>query len=159
MTEYEEKSRFLEILFAQEEKLHFVKFTYEDAWVAGNELMRLATMRALPIAATIMIGEQRVFHVALRGSCADNNSWLDRKCRVVSRFGHSSLAVRTQYESRGKNFDVDSHLNPRKYSAFGGGFPIIVGDSRVGVLGVSGLLHLDDHSFAIEVLDNFMNRH
>jgi uncharacterized protein (UPF0303 family) len=158
MKKYEEKSRFLETLLSQEERLKFDNFTYEDAWEVGNELVRLATMRTLPVAATVMLGEHRVFHVALRGSSADNNSWVDRKCRVVSRFGHSSLAVRTQYESRGKHFDVDSHLNLREYSAYGGGFPIIVGDSRVGILGISGLAHLDDHSFAVEVLDNFMNR-
>ena len=158
MKGYEEKNRFLETLLSQEERLQFSKFTYEDAWAVGNELVRLATMRALPIAASVMLGEHKVFHVAMRGSSADNNSWVDRKCRVVSRFGHSSLAVRTQYESRGKDFDIDSRLNPGEYSAFGGGFPIIVGDSRMGILGISGLPHLDDHSLAVEVLDNYLSR-
>lgn len=157
MKEQEEKARFLKLLLSQEDRLRFDNFTYEDSWALGNEFVRLATLRALPVAASILLGEQRVFHVALRDTSADNDSWIDRKCRVVSKFGHSSLMVRTQFEVRGKNFDLDSRLDLVEYSAFGGGFPIFVGERVVGVLGISGLAHIDDHSLAFEVIENFFN--
>jgi hypothetical protein len=32
-----------------------------------------------------------MFHVALPGSSANNDAWLERKCAVVDLFGHSLL--------------------------------------------------------------------
>lgn len=156
MNELDDKNQLLAQLLSQEEEVSFRDFTFEDAWVLGNEFARLANLRSLPVAGSIFLGQQRVFHVALKGASSDSNSWIDRKCNVVMRFGHSSLAVKTQFETRGKNFDLDSHLSLKKYSAFGGGFPIVVNNLRVGCLGISGLPHLEDHALTVEVLRNFM---
>jgi uncharacterized protein (UPF0303 family) len=155
MNELDDKNRLLAELLSQEEELSFRDFTFEDAWGVGNEFARLANLRSLPVAGSIFLGEQRVFHVALKGASSDSNSWIDRKCNLVMRFGHSSLAVKTQFEIRGKNFDLDSQLSLKRYSAFGGSFPIIVNNLRVGCLGISGLPHFEDHALTVEVLRNF----
>lgn len=142
-------------LHQQERDLRFDSFGYDDAFELGMLLVRLARERAHPVAVEVTLGEQRVFHIALAGSSADNDDWLERKARVVRRFGHSSLAVRTWFHAGGRDFDRDSRLDPRRFAAHGGCFPIIVGDTLVGVVGVSGLAQLDDHALVVEALRAF----
>ena len=43
----------------------------------------------------------QLFHTALEGSSPDNDRWVERKARVVDRFGHSSLYVRLLCEQDG----------------------------------------------------------
>lgn len=145
----------LEKLLQQERDLRFDSFGYDDAFELGMLLVRLARERGHPVAVEVTLGEQRVFHVALSGSSADNDDWLERKARVVRRFGHSSLAVRTQFEGAGRDFDRDSRLDPHRFAAHGGCFPLRVGETPVGVVGVSGLAQVDDHALVVEALREF----
>lgn len=142
-------------LLQQERDLRFESFGYDDAFGLGMLLVRLARERSHPVAVEVTLGEQRVFHIALAGSSADNDDWLERKARVVRRFGHSSLAVRTQFHAGGRDFDRDSRLDPRRFAAHGGCFPLIVGGTLVGVVGVSGLAQVDDHALVVEALREF----
>ena len=75
--------------------------------------------------------------------------------RVVRHFGHSSLAVRTQFQTAGRDFDRDSRLDPRQFSAHGGCFPLIVGGVLAGVAGVSGLAQVHDHALVVEALREY----
>jgi len=142
-------------LHQQERELRFDSFGYDEAWQLGLLLVRLGRERSHPIAVEITLGEQRVFHVALPGASADNDDWLERKARVVRRFGHSSLAVQAWFRAGGRDFDRDSRLDPRQFAAHGGCFPLVVGDVLVGVVGVSGLAQVDDHALVIEALREF----
>ena len=142
----------LATLLEQERDIQFAAFTHADAWTVGSHLVELASERLHPVAIAIMLGDQRVFHAGLPGASADNDDWLERKFRVVRRFGHSSLAVGTDFRSRGANFDVDSRLNVSDYAAHGGAFPIRVNGMQVGVVGVSGLPQREDHALVIEAL-------
>ena len=49
---------------------------------------------------SIWLGQQRVFHAALPGTSADNDSWVEKKANVVRRFGRSSLDVFDQHRRR-----------------------------------------------------------
>lgn len=139
-------------LLEQERDVQFDSFGHDDSWAVGSTLRELSAARKHPVAIAIMLGEQRVFHVGLPGSTADNDDWLARKFRVVGEFGHSSLAVGTDFKARGLSFEADSGLDVRLFAAHGGAFPLIVRDSIVGVVGVSGLAQRDDHDLVIEVL-------
>ena len=79
-------------LHAEDAELRFATFTLDDAWELGVRLRATGAERALPVAIAIWLGPQRVFHAALPGASADNDGWLDRKHRVVERFGQASLA-------------------------------------------------------------------
>ena len=128
----------------------FDRFDHDDAWRVGSALVQRCREEALPVVISITLGEQRVFHVALKGATADNDSWVDRKARVVRRWNRSSLALAEHY-------DVES--NPGFYEAFGisrvdyapgeGAVPIRVRGSLVGVLAISGLESGGDHALAV----------
>ncbi|WP_022885608.1 heme-degrading domain-containing protein [Glaciibacter superstes] len=152
MNDENDEKMALAALLEQEREIQFDSFAHGDAWVVGTHLVQLASERALPVAIAIMLGDQRAFHAGLPGASADNDDWLERKFRVVRRFGHSSLAIGTRFRSTGGDFDTDSRLSVSDYAAHGGAFPILVRDSIVGIAGVSGLPQRDDHALVVEAL-------
>ena len=85
----------LELLRAEEAELTLDRFDERDAWRLGVQLVEAAGAEGLPVAISIRRNGQRLFHAALPGASADNDAWLDRKCRVVDRYSASSLAAVT----------------------------------------------------------------
>ncbi|MFJ8912294.1 heme-degrading domain-containing protein [Amycolatopsis sp. NPDC102389] len=147
----------LAVLAAQEERLVFRRFDNETALKLGAHLLAAARDRALPVTVSVRRGGQRLFHAALPGTSADNDAWIDRKSRVVDRYGHSSFLVGEQFRAKGTTFEADSRLDPDLYAAHGGVFPVIVeGVGPVGTVGVSGLPQADDHAFVVEQLEAFL---
>lgn len=147
----------LAVLAAQEERLVFRRFDHETALKLGAHLLAAARDRALPVTISVRRGGQRLFHAALPGTSADNDAWIDRKSRVVDRYGHSSFLVGEQFRAKGTTFEADSRLDPDLYAAHGGVFPVLVdGVGPVGTVGVSGLPQADDHAFVVEQLEAFL---
>lgn len=141
----------------QEERLQFTKFDNETALALGAQLLAAARERGLPVTISVRRNGQRLFHAALPGTSADNDAWIDRKSRVVDRYGHSSFHVGTQFRAKGGSFEADSRLDPDEYAAHGGVFPVLVrGVGPVGTVGVSGLPQADDHAFVVEQLELFL---
>jgi len=137
-------------LTAEEEELQFTSFTNDDAWALGSALVSTARADGAPVAIEISRNHHRLFHVALTGATPDNASWIERKTRVVHRFGHSSLNVGQFFRERGTTFEAESGLDPALYAAHGGAFPIIVRSvGPVGVVVVSGLPQVDDHRMVV----------
>ena len=142
-------------LLAQEDRLTFTRFDNETALALGGHL--LAAARALPVTISVRRNGQRLFHAALPGRSADNDAWIERKSRVVDRYGHSSFLVGTRFREKGGSFEADSRLDSDQYAAHGGVFPVIVaGVGPVGTVGVSGLPQADDHAFVVEQLTSFL---
>src|SRR5829696_7784646 len=140
----------LDELEAQESRLVFDRFDDDTAWALGVVLREAARVAELPVAISIRRNGQRLFHAALPGSSADNDGWLARKSAVVDRYGRSSLRVGEEFRGDGKSFDADARLDPSKYAAHGGAFPILLRDTGcVGTVAVSGLPELDDHQFVV----------
>jgi uncharacterized protein (UPF0303 family) len=144
-------------LLAQEESLVFAGFTHDDAWRLGSLLVELARERDLPVAIDIRRGDQQLFHHARPGTSPDNDSWIERKSNVVRRFGHSSLLIGQRHRDRGTTFEEATGLPRATYAAHGGAFPITVaGAGVIGVVTVSGLPQIDDHSLVVEALQRFL---
>lgn len=144
-------------LAAQEQRLVFDEFDNDTAWELGLQLVTAARAASLPVVVSITQGGQRLFHAALEGTSLDNDDWVERKSRVVHRFGHSSLYMGTKARVASSTFEERTGLDPARYAAHGGSFPVIV--RRVGVVGsvtVSGLPQLDDHGFVVEQLTLFL---
>lgn len=140
-------------LAAEEEELQFSSFTNDDAWELGSALVAAARARSAPVAVEITRNGHRLFSVALTGSTPDNTEWIARKSRVVHRFGHSSLHVRQASRERGTTFEQEFGLDPERYAAHGGAFPLLVRSvGPVGVVTVSGLPQLDDHRLVVAAL-------
>jgi uncharacterized protein (UPF0303 family) len=146
-------------LAAEEEELQFSAFTNDDAWELGSALVAAAHRELAPVAVDITRNRHRLFHAALPGATPDNASWIQRKTRVVNRFGHSSLYVRQSSVERGTTFDEEFGLDPARYAAHGGAFPILVRSvGPVGVVAVSGLPQLEDHRMVVAVLRAHLRR-
>jgi uncharacterized protein (UPF0303 family) len=140
-------------LAAEEEELQFTRFTADDAWELGSALVEAGRELRLPIAVDISRNPHQLFHAALAGATADNDSWIRRKTRVVERFGHSSLYVRQASIERGTTFEAEFGLPSSRYAAHGGAFPILVRDvGPIGVVVVSGLPQLEDHRMVVTAL-------
>ena len=148
-----EQPRALADLAAEEEELQFSSFTNDDAWELGSALVARGRRDRLPIAVDITRNRHRLFHAALAGATPDNDAWIERKTRVVNRFGHSSLYVRHSSLERGTTFEEEFGLDPRRYAAHGGAFPVLVRSvGPVGVVVVSGLPQVEDHRLVVAAL-------
>lgn len=147
----------VEELEAQERRLVFGRFTYDDAWALGSLLVELARERQAPVAIDIHRGGQQLFHAALPGSAPDNDAWIARKRRVVERYGSASYLVGARFRAKGTTFEESSRLDADTYAAHGGSFPIRVdGAGVIGAVTVSGLPQLEDHRFVVEALEEFL---
>ena len=147
----------LDELEQQELDLRFTRFDNDVAWALGVRLVEAARAQGLPLVVCVRRGSQRLFHAALPGTAPDNDVWLDRKCRVVERFGRSSYRVGAECSARGRSFEDTYRVDPAEYAAHGGAFPVTVrGVGVVGVVAVSGLPQAQDHAFVVEVLRAFL---
>ncbi|XCM32061.1 heme-degrading domain-containing protein [Streptomyces parvus] len=143
-------------LIAQERRLTLPRFSHDDAFALGSLLVELARERHAPVAIDIRRGAQQLFHAALPGSSADNDAWIDRKRKVVERYGESSYLVGTRFRAKGTTFEESSRLDPDTYAAHGGSFPIAVeGTGVIGTVTVSGLPQAEDHAMVVEALEQF----
>ncbi|MDQ1512543.1 MAG: hypothetical protein QOC59_385 [Microbacteriaceae bacterium] len=132
----------------------FDHFDLDDAWRLGAALVERARAEELTVTISITLGEQRVFHVALPGTSADNDDWVDRKARVVRRFGRSSLEVYDRYVRGNPDFYTMFGLSRSQFAPGEGAVPIRVAGSLVGVLAISGLETGGDHELALSALRN-----
>lgn len=140
-------------LAAQEQELQFSSFTNDDAWDLGRALVAAARERGAPVVIDVTRNGHQLFHAALPGSAPDNDTWIARKQRVVHRFGHSSLYARQASIERGTTFEEEFGLDPARYAAHGGAFPVLVRSvGPVGVVAVSGLPQLEDHRMVVAAI-------
>ena len=145
-------------LEAQEEQLVFARFSNADAWRLGSAMVAAAIERALPVTIDIRRHGQQLFHVALPGTTAENDSWIERKVNVVNRFSAASYLVGRRLAARGVALDEALGVEPRLFAAHGGAFPIRVRDvGVVGTVTVSGLPQADDHAFVTEMIGAFLS--
>jgi uncharacterized protein (UPF0303 family) len=151
--EQAERASLIELLLHQNEAIDFPSFTYDDAFAVGCDIVRRATDPNATAAVSIVFGEQRVFHAARPGTTADNDDWLRRKIRLVSRFNLPSLLVREQFASMGIDLTSLPHLAPAEYALAGGGFPLRVNGSLIGAIAVSGLTDREDHDLVVAALE------
>lgn len=137
----------------EERTLVFTRFDNDDAWRLGCRLVETARERGLAVTVDVRRGSQQLFHAALPGTTADNDSWVQRKVRVVERFGASSFLVGLRARAAGTTFAAQHELPLQEYAAHGGCFPVRVRDvGVVGTVTVSGLPQAEDHALVVEVI-------
>ncbi|MEX2460476.1 MAG: heme-degrading domain-containing protein [Paenibacillaceae bacterium] len=155
----EDFKELLKKLNREEEILQFTQFINETAYQLGNQILASALKNQLSLTIDICRGKQQLFHYAMNGTTKDNDEWIKRKNRVVNRFFHSSYYMAVYYNMLGTTIQEKALLDPTKYAAFGGAFPIII--QNVGVVGtvtVSGLPHKEDHEFVVGMLKEFLQK-
>jgi uncharacterized protein (UPF0303 family) len=144
-------------LAAEEEELQLRRFTNDDAWTLGSALVARAQADQLPVAIEVSRHSHQLFHAAMTGATPDNDAWIARKAATVHRFGHSSLYVGQRSREDGTTFEEQFGLDPQRYVAHGGGFPLLVQDvGPVGVVVVSGLPQVEDHRMVVAALRDLL---
>ncbi|GHO80810.1 UPF0303 protein [Ktedonobacter sp. SOSP1-85] len=142
----------------QEEELQFTSFTNETALKLGLALYEAAKHKGKPVAIDIVRNGQQLFHLSMEGTANDNNEWILRKNRVVTRFGHSSFYIGTYLRSQSKSIEEKYLISEREYAAHGGSFPLII--KHVGIVGtitVSGLPQAEDHELVTSTIRSFLS--
>lgn len=152
-------SQILESLLHEEETLQFEHFNEDTAWQIGSWLVQYATEHQLPVTIDIMRGQQQLFHASRPGTSADNDIWVQRKVRLVNRFGHSSFYMGQWLKQEGKRIE-DVYLVPEsEYAPHGGCFPILIkGTGMVGTITVSGLPQEEDHKLVVLALRTYLEQ-
>lgn len=146
-------------LEAEEARLVFPGFDNDDAFALGSMLVDRARERALPVTVDVRRHGQVLFHVALPGTSADNDAWIERKSRVVDRYDASSYLVGRRLAHAGETLDASRGVDPASFAAHGGAFPVRVrGVGLVGSVAVSGLAQAADHSLVVEVVKEYLSR-
>jgi uncharacterized protein (UPF0303 family) len=146
-----------EELLAQEAALQFDRFDNDTALALGQALVAAAREDGLAVTVDVRRGEQQLFHAALAGTAADNDVWIERKNRVVRRFGHSSFYVGLLLGLEGTSIEEKFLVDGTLYAAHGGAFPVIVRHvGMVGTVTVSGLPQAEDHRLVVAVLREFL---
>ncbi len=143
----------LEQLIAEQERLQFAHFDFDDAFAIGLDLVETARHEKLTITIDIAVNGQQLFHAALPGTSPDNDQWVMRKNRVVGRFFRSSFYIATLLEVKGKSIEEVYGLPSGDYAASGGAVPVTVkGGGVIGTITVSGLPHDEDHAMVVEAI-------
>jgi uncharacterized protein (UPF0303 family) len=143
---------------AEEARLTFPHFDNGDAWSLGNILFDLAHERSLRVTVRITRGDQVLFHVAMPGTSADNDLWVERKANTVRRFGESSMLVGLVHRAPDSSFYDLPWNDSAVFSAHGGSFPVVVdGVGCIGAVTVSGLRDHEDHALVVEAIESFLD--
>ena len=149
--------RLIDELEAEAQRLVFSRFDNADAWRLGSAMVAAATERSLAVTIDIRRHGHQLFHAALPGTTPDNDRWIERKVNVVDRFGEASYLVGRRLAADGRELDASAGVEPRRFAAHGGAFPIRIRDvGVVGTITVSGLPQADDHAFVAEMIAAFL---
>lgn len=150
----------LEELIAEQGRLQFARFDFDDAYAIGLDLIENAREAKRAITIDIAINGQQLFHAALPGTSPDNDQWVVRKNRVVERFFSSSFYIAKLLEAKGKSMEEAFGLPSSDFAPFGGAVPVTVkGAGVIGTITVSGLPDQEDHKMAVDAIRRHLERH
>ena len=146
---------FYEKCLAEEKKYTFPEFARGDVWELGCSLVEATKAFRGPLAVTIWINGAEVFAYYPEGTGKFHDMWLTRKRNTVTTLGMASMTWKAKLEMTESSLEEEG-LDPAKYVACGGGFPIrINGGCVIGFIGCSGLADDEDHAAILQGLDKF----
>jgi len=153
-----EGQELLQRILQQEKEIQFADFNNETALQVGLSLLQGAQGQEKPITIDITRCGQQIFHYAMSGTAIDNDEWILRKNRIVTRFGHSSLYIGTLLKEAGQTLEEKYLISSHEYAAHGGAFPLIIrGVGPIGTITVSGMAQRDDHELVVSTLRKCLN--
>ena len=125
----------------------------EKALQIGNRGVNLAKSRDYPVTIVIQLDGAEVFRETVSGDGQEHAGWIARKSNVVNLTHHSTMYERVKSEEDESDWHADHGVVDETHAIHGGGFPLITTDGLFrGVLLISGLPQVEDHLFAVEVL-------
>ncbi|KAK7202944.1 hypothetical protein BZA70DRAFT_87557 [Myxozyma melibiosi] len=112
-----------------------------------------------PVVVAVYIGTNLLFYSAQDGTATDNFMWIQRKAFTVRRFGHASLYMGIKAEAAGFSYNDRFAIPVTEGTGAGGGFPIFIKGVKypVGMVGVSGLPHMEDHDVLVKGIQKYLS--
>lgn len=141
----------------QEEKLKFDRFLNEDALKLGMFITNRVYAEKMELAISIRrLNGAIIFQHLTDGTDLINQNWMDRKFNTVAYFGQCSLAMWADAEMTGETIEFQG-LSTEDFAFCGGGFPIrLKSGELVAVAIVSNLPHMEDHSFLVSCIEDYL---
>ena len=125
----------------------------EKALEIGRHGVDLAKSRDYPVTIVVQLDGAEVFRETVSGDGEEHSGWIARKSNVVNLTHHSTMYERVKSEENESDWHAEHGVVDETHAIHGGGFPLMTIDGRFrGVLLISGLPQVDDHLFAVEVL-------
>ena len=149
--------KYISIVEEQETILRFPHFSRRDAWELGQLMASRILSENLVLSASIRLANNLiVFQYTPEGTTANNENWMTRKFNIVRDLEISSLLNAMRLLKKKQTLESRG-MDPQRYAASGGGFPIhLSGSGVIGAVVVSGLPHLMDHDFLVESISRFL---
>lgn len=145
----------------EQKHLSFKQFDADVAWKLGTFARELTTSK-YPSKGVIIDISLTTGHVLFRtasanGTNLDNDSWVERKKKLVNRTGKLSFYNGQKLRIKGVTLEESLNISQTEYAAHGGCVPIRLSGSHfhVATLTISGLSQDQDHLLAIEILKTF----
>ncbi len=155
-----EAQELLTMALEQEQIYRFPRFSRDEVWELGCDLVEACKKYEAPLAVEIDIAGVCVFRYYPAGTGAFHEMWLQRKRNTVRVMEKSSMRVSAELKKNHQTLADDILLNPMEYADCGGGFPLRMRDGCIfGFVGVSGSTDMIDHTALIEGLHRFFERH
>lgn len=125
-----------EELLKLEDELVFSRFTIDDALNLGLLFVKMAKDAGKGgVGIKIEKNGKVLFTHLMEGTSPENERWYDRKKNVVDRCYRSSKFVEEMYREQGATFAESGLLDPERFQAVGGSFPLIV--AKASILSIS----------------------
>jgi len=125
----------------------------ERALQIGRSGVELAKLRDHPVTIVVELDGAEIFRETVSGDSKEHAGWIARKSAVVNLTHHSTMYERVKSEEEERDWHLDHGVVDETHAIHGGGFPLITTDGHFrGVFLVSGLPQVEDHLFALEVL-------
>jgi uncharacterized protein (UPF0303 family) len=147
-----------ENLLDQERNLKLSNLSNTDAIEIGQIATAIGMQRNLPIAIEVRFDQWIIYHASLNGSKPENDWWIKCKAAVLILKRHSTMYERVSAEERGVDWHKENNVQDETHAIHGGAFPLVTDQGFKGILIISGLLQVEDHLFAVEVLTEFLAR-
>lgn len=145
------------ILEQQFSDLRFSSFGHDDGLVLGQKLVELAQEKGWAVALSVTLGAHEIFHYCLPGTTTVNDEWIIKKRNLVFMLEQPTFLIGQRLAAEGKTVE-DLGVSEDGFAAYGGGYPIMVGDDMVGQVIVSGVPQQDDHALVVEALSSLLSR-
>jgi uncharacterized protein (UPF0303 family) len=140
-------------LLGHEKETALSEITAEICQSIGARAAALGIERKYPVTISIELDGEEVFRQALPGASDEHAGWITRKANVVNLTHHSTMYERVKAEEDEIDWHAQHEVVDETHAIHGGGFPLQTKDGKFrGVLLISGLPQVDDHLFAVEVL-------
>ena len=145
-----------EEILNQETRYSFSQFTRANALRLGLLLVEEAQSYLKPIGIRIVIANQVVFQYFMDGiDIPGGMLWLEKKEKMCNLAGHSSYYAFLENMTTHK---YDQCIHDESYGLCGGSFPIVVQNSQVGTITVTGCRPNEDHQIIVAGLEKLFQQ-